>query len=604
MPVFIVGGGPCGLYLAWKLAKQEVNSIIIDPHIGEYYRPGHLKTSAFKVIQNDVPKHFLDQWNKGSHIKDMERLLHKMVSQNRRIQLIQGTFIRFEKDVDKNPVVVYKTPDGSVLQEKADTVFDCSGNKRAVLKAASDVVPDLTWPVKSKHEPVFRHHLLYYCNIDLDTARMLPLFGMSEGKYDSIEGQKRFDMIHDLQRFGWYHASFPTLYVNNFNNNGKHALYCAAPPHLKPLEFHNWVTMLVGYKTGKKDCKIEFLPSQKEQKNNLRQMYFDMNYGRLQVLGHKQDAQLPNILAIGDAQIGFDYRIAHGVEDGLSRIQELMAYVEGYNGSLNFFDIEGYQNRVNSSLNSHESLLMVSYKNDLARCITAYEKLLATARRHGILTKSTQELVINASLSLTCLKSSEKVEKLKQESIKNKPNIDAIESQFDDILLSLAQVLTVLSKQYQFEHKIGQESISSLLGLVKETANQLFRQNKYAEAARLYQLGAKYSVPTKDYAMAYAFYSNAAIAYKKLDKPDDLAKTCQRCLAILPNDDNYPIRGKIIFNLLTAFKNYSDHQIFRELVSQYMDDGAIKYLPVAQQKQVEGIKEEISRLLRHNASPM
>lgn len=597
MRVVIVGGGPIGLYLAWKLAEKDVNSTVIDPYMGTYYRPGHLNSSVFRVIREDVPESFQTMWRRSRHIKDLERLLHEMDSSKKsKITLIKGTFIGFQKDPKGKHQVVYKTIEHETKIIPADTVFDCSGNKRAVLQATSEVIPELTWPVASKHDPVFPHHLLYYCHLDQDTEWFLSSVLMHEGEYSKLSGINHLTMVHELQKFGWYHGSFPILYTYPFNNKGKNALYCAAPSSLKPEQFHGWVTTIVRYKTGRDDCQVKFLPSLIAKKEKLRRMHFPMNYDRLQTVGREGDSQLPTIVAIGDAMIGFDYREAHGVKDGLTRIQQLLEYIEGYNGSLEFFDLDGYMAAIQKSLGTHEGVLVNSFNNDLRYCIEGHESLIregSSLPQNSIFSTDFTQLVHNSSQALICLRSIEKVNQLSTDLKRNPWATDLFEKQLDELLLSITTAMANLPTEYQFPHRIGIESTTTLLSLLKENANKLFKQGKFSDAVRLYELGTHYAELLGNLEMAYPLYSNAVIAYKKLNDLDKVAKTCETCLDNLPIDSKYPIRGKVLFNLISSASENLDHVKLVETALKYKDDESVKFLSSKEQIKLGRIIKEI-----------
>lgn len=72
----IIGGGPIGLYLAYKLHKAKVKNIIIfDPRTGEYVRPGHVNLENFIKLERALGK--TEFSTRFGHIKDFERALYK-----------------------------------------------------------------------------------------------------------------------------------------------------------------------------------------------------------------------------------------------------------------------------------------------------------------------------------------------------------------------------------------------------------------------------------------------------------------------------------------------------------------------------------------------
>jgi len=475
-------------------------------------------------------------------------------------------------------------------------VFDCSGNKQAVLDAATKVVPEFKWPVVSKVNPVFSHHLLYYCHLDRQTDRMMEIFSMDEGEHHALAGADRLKMVQDLQKFGWFYGSFPTLYTYSFNNKGKNALYCAAPPNLSPEHYHDWVSTILRYKTGNKDCQVKFLPSKITQKDKLRRMHFPMNYDRLQVVGRKKDAQLPAIVTVGDAMIGFDYRMAHGVENGLVRIRQLIRYMEGYNGSLEFFDLEGYMHAVQTSLNRQEEELATRYNDDLTLCIQGHEAVVkegTSLTSPAMFGNHFKQLCQQSSHALVCLRSVENFKQLSEDLRRNSWSIDIIDKKFNEQLQSIKNAMDNLSTTYQFALRTGQESTSRLLELLKDQANKLFKQGKIADAVHLYKPGARHSQSVGNYQMAYTCYSNAVIACKKLNDFDDLAEMAEFCLDKLPCDSKYPHRYKLLYNMMAAAKANPEHSKLVDTALKYKNDEAVKFMSIQDRLRFETFVSDI-----------
>lgn len=588
MRAVVVGGGPSGLALALGLAKQDIQVLLIDPRLGEYYRPGHLTPEVFRKIKGHVPEKFFEQWNHGRHIKDLERLLYQIAQERpRSIELAQGQFIEFRTDEQGKPVLVYQQ-DGQLRTERTDYVFDCSGSARAVLKAAHRVDPKLVFETASQAQPIVPDHLFYYCSMALVIGENLGRYSPFKGHFSSLTASAYYQMMAELRQFGWSYTAFPSFYAYRFSKEKeKFLLYCELPPDLAPSRHADWVNTLIRYKTGSPTAAVRLLRSEIPAKQAVREMAFQMNFNRLQQVGCEARPGLPNILALGDALIGFDYRLAHGALDGLREVKALLKIIEGYKGGIAYYDFQNIGNQFKQILNAHEGRLLAASQKEKQRheqgAVRLLDALTVIGSQKAFDFEQVQ-LLEELQLRKLVREACDQIKRLKTSGLSQQEVYEHYRTQLGLIADHFTRIGTFIIYERQQAHAVMQEGLEAM----KTRANDYMQKKQPSQAIALYELGASLAEKVAAFDLAYVFYSNAVIAHKKMNQINPAFELIKKALLELPNQAEFsPRRAKLIFNLFDLASQDPKATEITEFAKAYTEDAALQALPLEQRRAVE-----------------
>jgi hypothetical protein len=355
MSNIIIGAGPAGLYAAIKLHQAGLRNITIyDPRAGTYTRPGHLNTDAYLKVKSAVP-HALFSSSRTYHIKDLERELYKE-AQRLGICIKKDVFVRLHQDPRSPGVVVFNQKKNKDDIIPADYVFDATGTKRAVVTSVNklDSASPLTLsPITAL--PIYHHFLAYVTMSNAD-------FKLLEEGYsnpDTTDAAHFSDSILALRDLGWHELKFPRCYGASFGKN-KVCLYLHAPAHLSEENYDLWVnTVLHCYA---RTVSYQHVKPSKKYTSKPRFGAFQMDANVLGNVSYRGN-NLPYVIALGDAQIDFDYVRAHGVLHGLQRIDTLLKCMEMLNGHIAFFDSSEYESALMQEVNQHKKQVIHAAEN-------------------------------------------------------------------------------------------------------------------------------------------------------------------------------------------------------------------------------------------------
>jgi hypothetical protein len=340
----VIGAGPAGLYTAIKLRKAGVLDVVVcDPREGHYTRPGHLNYSVFRQAEKGLGIEF---WSgeKTGHIKDLERNLYKE-ARRLNIKFEKKRFLRLHEDA-KHPGVVIDN-EGTEEIVLADYVFDCTGSRREVVAAVNRVVPDSPLQLTTITDLPVRHHFIAYVKMSgEDWARLKLATARSESYLDGSDATSYAQSIIKLRALGWKEFKFPRCYGANFGKD-KVCLYLHAPEQLSVDDYDSWVQTVLECYTS--PIHYEHLPPSPKP----RFMAFISNAEALQQVSYKGN-KLPTVIALGDAQIDFDYAKAHGILDGMIRIDALFDHMEILNNEIYYFDAQEYLSTMEELLRDHK----------------------------------------------------------------------------------------------------------------------------------------------------------------------------------------------------------------------------------------------------------
>ncbi|WP_419418412.1 FAD-dependent oxidoreductase [Legionella sp. D16C41] len=572
MKKVIIGAGPAGLYAAIKFRKKGLLDVVVyDPRAGRYTRPGHLNTNVFARVNHGLHK---DVWpaDEVGHIRDLEKALYKEAKQLG-ITIENKRFLRLHEDAKKPGVVVIDKSGNEEIVE-ADYVFDCTGTRREVVNAVNKVDINSPFKLTSITEPPVRNHFLAYVKINeedwIDFQIASKLRTDSPNAIDPLSFTRSLIKLREL---GWKEFRLPRCYGMEFNKN-KVCLYLHAPDNLSKENYDNWVqTVLESYFNP---IHYNHLPA----KNKPYFLMFPMNTQALQQVSYK-GRNLPTVVALGDAQIDFDYFLAHGIRDGVKRIDALLKHMEILNNEIYYFDSEEYLQCVMTDLKDHKEALI----KEATRVQESFTEALTIAKKKfqqtlQLTNDPKEQQVITAMLAeINGRESYEEARKLFA-TYHNQANqlrityasLDKLVETLDAINLKLIQAQKNLPVSFSKERQITQDLLAQLAVSWKELGNHLFRQRTISQAINAYQKAL--AIYKLDYfagnytAQELPIYSNLAIAYLQMQQFREAIAIAGKALQLLENNTSQTcpkaVQEKIVFNLIKALSEQAQVSLAKQ----------------------------------------
>ena len=354
MYLIVVGAGPAGLYTAIKLRKAGIRDLVVyDPRAKEYIRPGHLNKNVFEKVEEGIDKKF---WlGQDGHIKELERILYAE-ARALGIAVEKKYFKGLHPDPDHPGILIADNEHSKAYPVEADYVFDCTGASRAVVHALNRMSLDPPLKLKAFTELPVSNHMLAYVKMSK------PLFEQFTEAEQAINGLQKdinalsfAQSIVKLSALGWNALQFPRCYGVSFGKE-KICLYLQAPVHLAAKDRDQWLQTVL-------ECYLfpihyVHLPSSKKYAYKPRITTFHVSANALEKVSYKA-MDLPTIIALGDAQIDSDYYLAHGIYNGVSRINALFDVMKIQEGRIVHFDSTEYQTAIKELLHEHKSAIII-----------------------------------------------------------------------------------------------------------------------------------------------------------------------------------------------------------------------------------------------------
>ncbi len=556
----IIGAGPAGLYAAIKSVKEGLRNVVIydprapdpiDPAVRKYNRPGHLNHSVFRKAESGLGIKF---WSgeKTGHIKDLERALFaEAVRLGIRIE--NKHFLRLHQDAVA-PGVVVANSDGTEEIVEADYVFDCTGSRREVVAAVNRIIPDSPLKMVTITEPPVRNHFLAYVKMSASDWEQFQM--LQQYPEDFMDALSYARSIVKLRNLGWSEFKRPRCYGANFGKD-KVCLYFHAPDGLAKENYDLWVQAVLEFYAP---ISYQHLPPSTKP----RFMAFNVKAEALQQVSYKGDS-LPTMIALGDAQIDFDYALAHGILDGMGRIDALFEHMEIINGEIYYFYPDEYLATIHGLLQEHKSEVTTAadrLRHSFASALEAAQSKF----RHALMHSDNHEEKIIFTDILKEIEARQSYAKAKHrfaecDGILKRPiaEIDRTIAKFNLIHTDLLIAFNGLPASFAEQRDDTRNLLAHLALSWKEIGNALFKNGRNIEAIDAYKRAIDiYNLPVfigLHPVQERPIYSNLAIVYLKEKRyPETIAaaNTALEMVARSSGDEALPLKEKIVFNLLKA----------------------------------------------------
>lgn len=555
MKKVIIGAGPAGLYTAIKLWQEGIRKMVVyDPREGNYTRLGHLNDSVIVFAQKGLGINFWPA-NKVGHIKDLEKKLYAEAKKIG-IKIEKKRFLRLQQD-EKHPGIVV---DNAGIEEfvEADYVFDCTGARREVISAVNHIVPESPLQLTTITELPVRNHFFAYVKINKSEWDRFEMEQNIINFPETIDAFSYVQSIIKLRALGWKEFKFPRIKGIEFGKN-KVCLYIHAPDGLAKENFDNWVQTVL-------ECYTKPISYQKLDSSSNQQFHtFSSKAQALKEVSYK-GKNLPTVVALGDAQIDFDYYLGVGIENGIKRINSLFDHAVVFDNEIQYFDSAEYLQTINAQLRDHKEELIreaervrQSFVDALERAELKFREVLRLSPDLdglGIIRETLKEIEVRQSYVKAT-----KLFAVYHNSSKHVvlANVD-IEGKLTNIQTELLKVRTELPKSFATEHKEVEALLISLAVSWKEVGNALFKNKKSEQAIGAYKKALEIYNLT-DFSGKYllkelSLYSNLAVSYLQNKLYSEAITAAETALLVFnscsPTERPEALQEKIAFNLIKA----------------------------------------------------
>jgi tetratricopeptide (TPR) repeat protein len=269
------------------------------------------------------------------------------------ISIVKKSFVRLHQADKHSGIVVLDTETGEEEIVPSHFVFDCTGQKRAVMWSINNIIKSSPIQLIEMTTPPVKHHFIAYVEMDdNDHKRFLDAYA----NVDKLSTVEFSDAILQLRAFDWMEVTFPDCITTAFKKN-KVCLYMHAPENLTSHQYDAWVqTVLDCYTPG---ISYKHLKPSKKYTHKPRFGTFEMHAQALNQISFTHPT-LPTIVALGDAQIDFDYTIGHGISNGFHRIDALIDHIEILNHHIAYFDASDYEILLRQQISTHQKNIIAT----------------------------------------------------------------------------------------------------------------------------------------------------------------------------------------------------------------------------------------------------
>jgi len=556
----IIGAGPAGLYAAIKLWQAGIRDLVIyDPRAGNYTRPGHLSYSAFQKAEDGIGIYFWPYGQKG-HIKDLEKQLYSQATRLG-IRIENKRFIKLkEKDATAAGVIVADSDDREEFIA-SDYVFDCTGARRLVINDVNRLSAEPPFKLVTITEPPVTNNFLAYVKVgeESDWYRIDNHIGPNIN-LATMPPLDYARSVIKLRALGWNESALPFCYGAYFGK-GKACIYFQAPDHLEKANYDLWVqTVLESYI---KPVHYEHLP---EKKPKPRFMSFSVEAKSLNRVSYK-GKNLPTVIGLGDVQIDLDYKLAHGIYDGMKRIDALFSHLEIIDGNIYYFDPDEYLSTIEGLMRDHKEAIARSAERQRIAFVDAREPAKLKFKQAISLSEDRDEIVALKEI-LKEIEGRQAYDQATQKFALNhdpsnqikagvNPTHTTFIAQVNDIHVNLLSTLALLPVSFVKERNEAERLLIHLAVSFKNIGGALFKASRsndaidaYEKAVEIYNLP---HIPSELDKTKFTLYSNLVIAYNKEKRLVEALAAAKIALDIYERCVEKPeskILEKIVFNYI------------------------------------------------------
>lgn len=556
--VVIIGAGPVGLYLAYKLKMKGINPTIFDPRAGVYLRPGHVNAEDMEKVLSEINEAVLITGQ--IHIKDIERVLYDKI-QTLYIPVEKKLFIRLS--TEGKGIIVANNENIEEFVE-CDFVFDCTGSKRSVVKAVNSTVSPAPFTIKPIYSEVnVKNNFLAYVDMTASNQRIIDLFEKESntlmlGREKPLAYVKR---IEQLRALGWKELGYPKYYSVKFSKN-KVCIYMEAPDNLPSELQSTWVETLLRSMSGVNSISFQQLPPS----NKPRFIQFQVYPQEVLEVAY-ENKNHPTVIPLGDAQMEPHYRLALGLKSGMGRVDILIDHLEAYQNNIAFFDAQEYFELIKASLGDHKRRIGLLYaeraeyhKNWLLQAEEHYKDAIQEARKQQIPTINFEKTRVEIKAQIKYKEAKKLVAKLgSNDKITQlvESNPEQIESQLSSIYNLLINAQANLPESFTEEHAKLTQNLAHLANIWNKLGDHYFKELLFSSAKSMYEKGlAVYKNIKCQEAHALhelTLYFNLIVSKRKLNENEEIIELGTTALAKYPKKPELMVISKtILAHLLLA----------------------------------------------------
>jgi tetratricopeptide (TPR) repeat protein len=539
--VVIIGAGPIGLYLAYKLKIKGITATIYDPRAGVYLRPGHVNTENMEKVLNEINEDI--PITKQIHIKDIERVLYDKI-QTLYVPIEKKSFIRLSTE-GKGIIVANDERIEEFIE--CDFAFDCTGSKRSVVHAVNNMISPAPFTIKPIVSKVnVKNNVLAYVNMTSNQQRLIDLFKNKANAFtpELEEPLAYARRIEQLRALGWKELGYPKYYSVDFGKD-KVCIYMEAPDNL-PIELQGtWVQTLLRSMCGVDSISFQQLPSSTKP----RFMQFQVYPQEVLEVAH-EDKNSPTVIPLGDAQMEPHHRLALGLKSGMRRVDSLIDYIEVSQNNITGFDAQKYFELIEQSLDEHRQLITMLFtdraeyhENWLIQAKKHYSEAIQKAKKQQQSTTHFEKTLIEINARINYKEAQQLLAELgsADEIVRRaKTAPEHIKFQLSSIYNLLKKTQTNLPESFTEEHVKLEQTLVHLANIWNELGNYYFKKLLFRSAKSMYEKGlAIYEEIEHQEAhplQELTLYSNLIASKRKLNEDVDIIELEKRALSKYPKN--------------------------------------------------------------------
>ena len=321
------------------------------------------------------------------------------------------------------------------------------------------------------------------------------------------------------------------------------------------------------------------------------------------------------VVALGDTQIDFDYVLAHGIYDGLIRIDTLFEQMEIFDGKIQYFDPDEYMATIDGLMRGHKEGVIAAASRQMALSSSALGLAQLHLRQAVIMVDDEPEKrVFNAILNeIEARQSYASACDLFAKYHDSKHHIimgfllDTLVSKFNNLHTDLLKAHNGLPGTFVIEREKTQELLTYMADSWKQIGNDLSKNNRRAEAVNAYKKVMDiYNLPGfqgQHRFKEFPIYSNLAIAYNSQEMYSEAIAAATNGLDVYGrcssnNKPSMSVYEKIVFNLIKALCGQAQNCLILKNndEAKSLHTKAVNLITTHQSKLSDGVRSEARSL--------